>query len=159
MHARTRIARSANLCVVAAVVVAALAAVARAGEVPADVKSALETSKYVYISSTRKDGSLGKPAEIWFLYHKGAVYVGTPPTAWRAKRIKKGRTTAKIAVGKVDGPSFTATGAIVNEPDVLPVLYEAYAKKYSDGWPQFEQKFRTGFTDGSRVLIKYTPKG
>ena len=34
------------------------------------------------------------------------------------RRIKKGRTTAKIAVGKVDGPSFMATGAIVNDPDV-----------------------------------------
>ncbi len=159
MHARTRIARWANLCVVTAVVAAALASVACAGELPADVKSALETSKYVYISSTRKDGSLGKPAEIWFLYHKGAVYVGTPPTTWRAKRIRKGRTAAKIAVGKVDGPSFTATGAIVNEPDALAVLYEAYAKKYPEGWPQFEQKFRTGFKDGSRVLIKYTPTG
>jgi len=159
MQAHKRIARWTNLWMVAAVVAAALAGAARAGELPADVKSALETSKYVYISSTRKDGSLSKPAEIWFLYHNGAVYVGTPPTSWRAKRIKKGRTTAKIAIGKPDGPSFTATGAIVNEPDVMTVMYETYAKKYPDGWPQFEQKFRTGFKDGSRVLIKYTPKG
>ncbi len=159
MPARTRIARLAALCIVALVVGAALAGVVHAGELPADVKSALETSKYVYISSTRKDGSFGKPAEIWFLYHNGAVYVGTPPTSWRAKRIKKGRTTAKIAVGKVDGPSFTVTGAIVNEPDVLTAMYDTYAKKYADGWKQFESKFRTGFKDGSRVLIKYTPKG
>lgn len=159
MHARRKMTRSAQLCVTVAVVAALFAGAARAGELPADVKTALETSKYVYISSTRKDGSLGKPAEIWFLYHNGAVYVGTPPTTWRAKRIKKGRTAAKIAAGKVNGPSFMATGAIVNEPDVLPVLFETYAKKYPDGWPQFEQKFRTGFKDGSRVLIKYTPNG
>src|ERR1700687_6304382 len=69
-----------------------------------DVKNTLANSKYVYISSTRKDGSLGKPAEIWFLYHNGAVYVGTPPTTWRAKRIKKGRAAAKICAGKPDGP-------------------------------------------------------
>jgi hypothetical protein len=159
MYARTRNAWLTRLFVTVAVVAAALSSAARAAELPADVKSALETSKYVYISSTRKDGSLSKPAEIWFLYHNGAVYVGTLPTSWRAKRIKKGRPTAKIAVGKVDGPSFTATGAIVNEPDVLPVLYETYAKKYADGWTRFEEKFRTGFKDGSRVLIKYTPKG
>jgi hypothetical protein len=158
MHARTSIARWAHLLVVTAVAVSALSNLAQAGELPADVKTALANSKYVYIASTRKDGSLGKPAEIWFMYHNGAVYVGTPPTSWRAKRIKKGRTTAKIAVGKADGPSFTATGAIVNEPDVFPVLYETYAKKYPEGWPQFEQKFRSGFKDGSRVLIKYTPK-
>ena len=148
-----------NRFVTAAVVAAALAGVARAAELPPDITSALASSKYVYISSTRKDGSLGKPAEIWFLFHNGAVYVGTPPTSWRAKRIKKGRTTAKIAVGKADGPSFTATGAIVNDPEVMAVLFETYAKKYPDGWPQFEAKFRTGFKDGSRVLIKYVPKG
>lgn len=159
MHARTRIARWVHLLVVTAVAAAALSSLAQAGELPPDVKAALANSTYVYIASTRKDGSLSKPAEIWFMYHNGAVYVGTPPTSWRAKRIKKGRTTAKIAVGKADGPSFTATGAIVNEPDVLSVLYETYAKKYPEGWPQFEQKFRNGFKDGSRVLIKYAPKG
>lgn len=135
-----------------------LSTVARAGGLPAETKQALETSKYVYIASTRKDGSLSKPAEIWFLYHNGAVYVGTLPTSWRAKRIKKGRPQAKIWGGKADGPSFLATGAIVNEPDVYPVMLATYAKKYPDGWSKFEDKFRTGFKDGSRVLIKYTPK-
>jgi len=159
MHTDRRAARWTNALVTVAIVAGTLTGVTRAAELPADVKTALETSKYVYISSTRKDGTLGKPAEIWFLYHNGAVYVGTMPTSWRAKRIKKGRAAAKIAVGKVDGPSFMATGAIVNEPDVLPVLYETYAKKYADGWKQFEPKFRSGFKDGSRVLIKYTPKG
>lgn len=123
------------------------------------LREELARSKYVYISSTRKDGSLSKPAEIWFLYHDGAVYVASPPTTWRARRIRAGRPQAKIAVGKVDGPSFMATGAIVNEPAVLPVLFATYAKKYPGGWPRFEQKFRNGLKDGSRVLIKYTPKG
>jgi hypothetical protein len=129
-----------------------------AAALTAEVKEALAKSTYVYISSTRKDGSLSKPAEIWFLYHNGAVYVGTPPTSWRARRIKAGRPQAKIAVGKPDGPSFMATGAIVTEPDIYPVMFETYAKKYPDGWRKFEEKFRTGFKDGSRVLIKYVPK-
>ena len=127
-------------------------------ELSGEIKSALATSKFVYIASTRKDGSLGKPAEIWFLYHQGAVYVGTPPTSWRARRIKAGRAPAKIWVGKTDGPSFMATGAIVSEPAVQQAMLEAYAKKYPDGWSKFEEKFRSGFKDGTRVLIKYTPK-
>ena len=131
---------------------------ARAGELSAEIKSALASSKYVYIASTRKNGSLSKPAEIWFLYHDGAVYVGTPPTTWRARRIKAGRSTAKIWVGKPDGPSFVATGAIVNQPDVYPVMFDTYAKKYAGDWNKFEDKFRTGFKDGTRVLIKYVPK-
>jgi hypothetical protein len=145
----------------ALLVAALLSASARAGaaELSDAVKSALASSQHVYISSTRKDGSLSKPAEIWFLYRNGAVYVGTPPTSWRAKRIKAGRPQAKIAVGKTDGPSFMASGAIVNEPEVYPLLFETFAKKYPDGWPRYEDKFRSGFKDGSRVLIKYTPKG
>jgi hypothetical protein len=83
--------------------------------------------------------------------------VASPPTTWRVRRIKAGRTQAKIWVGKPDGPSFMATGAIANEPDVYPILFETYAKKYPDGWKNFEQNFRTGLKNGSRVLIKFTP--
>jgi hypothetical protein len=128
------------------------------GELAPALQAELTRSTYVYIATTRKDGSLGKAAEIWFLYHNGAVYVASPPTAWRVRRIKAGRPQAKIAVGKSDGPSFIATGAVVNEPEVSPILFETYAKKYPDGWPKFEGKFRSGLKDGSRVLIKYTPK-
>jgi len=128
-----------------------------AAELPESLTQELANSKYVYIATTRKSGKLGKPAEIWFLYHSGAVYVASPPATWRVRRIKAGRTQAKISVGKPDGPSLTATGAIVNEPDVLPVMFETYAKKYPDDWPKFEDKFRTGLKDGGRVLIKYTP--
>lgn len=152
--------RGAQLAATVAVALcAALVTIPRAqAELSAEVKSALTTSKYVYIASTRKDGKLGKPAEIWFLYHTGAVYVGTPPRSWRARRIKAGRPQAKIWVGQADGPSFLATGAIVNEPDAQQAMLEAYAKKYPDGWSKFEEKFRSGFKDGTRVLIKYTPK-
>jgi hypothetical protein len=127
-------------------------------ELSDSLKQALAESKYVYISSTRKDGSLSKPAEIWFLHHNGAVYVATLPTSWRAKRIGWRRTAAKIAVGKADGPSFMATGAIVKEPATEKVLLETFAKKYPDGWSTYEERFRKGFQDGSRILIKYTPK-
>jgi hypothetical protein len=139
------------------VAVGLLASAGYAAELSADVAKQLESSTYVYIASTRKTGSLGKPAEIWFLYHRGAVYVGTPATSWRARRIKAGRAQAKIWVGKPDGPAFTATGAIVDEPDTRQAMFATFAKKYPDGWAKFEERFRTGFKDGSRVLIKYTP--
>ncbi len=122
------------------------------------IKTELANSKYVYISTTRKNGSLSKPAEIWYLYHNGAVYVASPPTTWRVRRIKAGRNQAKIAVGKPDGSSFMATGAVLNEPGVYPVLFDTYAKKYAGDWSKYEEKFRTGLKDGSRVLIKFTPK-
>jgi hypothetical protein len=117
----------------------------------------LGNSRYVYISSQRKDGSFGSPAEIWYLFHDGAVWVGTPPKSWRARRIKAGRPDAKIAIGKIDGPSFRAKGEIVKDTKVEELLFTTFANKYSEGWPRHEQSFRSGFKDGSRILIKYTP--
>ena len=124
-----------------------------------DLDRALKESKYVYVQSERKSGQLGKPAEIWFFYDGGAVYVGTRPTSWRVRRIKAGRPDAKIAVGKVDGPSFTATGSLPNDPAMQELLLKEYARKYPQGWETHEQSFRQGFKDGSRVLVKYVPKG
>ncbi len=150
--------RTTGLLIASALLAVPLTGTIGLADVSPAIKTELANSKYVYIATTRKSGALSKPAEIWFMYHNGAVYVASPPTAWRVRRIKKGRTQAKIAVGKPDGPSFMATGAVVNEPDVYPVLFETYAKKYPDGWPKFEDNFRKGLKDGSRVLIKYTPK-
>jgi len=123
-----------------------------------ELQKALTDSTYVYISSTRKNGTLSQPAEIWFLYHDGAVYVGTRPTSWRVRRIKAGRPDAKIAVGKVDGPSFMATGSLVNDPSLQELMLKTYAHKYPDGWQTHEESFRQGFKDGGRVLVKYVPK-
>ena len=144
-----------------AVVVIGLAVLATAAPARAlapAIKDALTNSTYVYIASTRKAGTLGKPAEIWFLYHDDAVYVASPTTTHRVRRIKAGRPQAKIAVGKPDGPSFSATGAVVNDAKVQQLMLDAFAKKYPDGWPLHAEKFRSGFKDGSRALIKYTPK-
>jgi len=75
------------------------------------------------------------------------VWVGTPPTTWRVKRIKHHRPTAIFAVG-----------SIVTDTKVADLLFETYAKKYPDRWPGYAQKFKDGIKDGSRVLVKYVPK-
>lgn len=142
---------------IAAVVALLLLPLAAPAELPTDVQQQLATSKYVYISSTRKDGSLSTPAEIWYFWHDGAVYVGTRPTSWRVKRLKAGRTQARIAVGSVGGPTFTATGSLVTDPAVQALMLETYAKKYPDGWQKYADSFRDGFKDGSRVVVKYAP--
>jgi hypothetical protein len=129
----------------------------RASALSSDMEAALRTSTYVYIASKRKDGSFGKPSEIWFMYRDGAVWVASPTTTWRAKRIKAKRPKARIAIGKPDGPTFKAKGSIVKDTAVYDEMYQTFAKKYPDGWPKYEQQFRKGLADGSRVLIKYTP--
>lgn len=145
-----------GVLLVGAIVLAAEAA--RATELPAAVRDQLAAATYVYIATQRKDGSFGKPAEIWFMWHDGAVWVGTTPTTWRVKRIKHKRPNAKIAVGKPDGPSFEAVGSIVKDAKVADLLRETYAKKYPDRWPGYAERFKAGFADGSRVLVRYVPK-
>jgi hypothetical protein len=92
------------------------------------------------------------------MHHNGAVWVASPVTTHRVKRIQAGQTKAKIAIGKTDGPSFTAKGSIVKDPEVNKVLFETFAKKYSDRWSSLEEQFRDGLANGSRALIKYEPE-
>ena len=62
---------------------------------------------------------------------------------------------AKIAIGKPDGPSFNAKGSLVKDEEVNKVLFENYAKKYSDGWSKYEKEFKEGLASGKRTLVKY----
>jgi hypothetical protein len=145
--------RFASLAVLLATLVTAAAAA-----VSPDVDRALHDAKYVYIQSERKSGQLGKAAEIWFYYDGKAVYVGTPPTSWRVRRIKRGHPKAHIAVGKADGPAFEARGEVVHDAAVEQRLMDEYSRKYPEGWSRFADKFRDGFKSGERVLVRYTPK-
>jgi hypothetical protein len=131
----------------------------RADALSSETIRALETSPYVYIATQRKDGSFGSPAEIWFMWDQGAVWMASPTTTWRVKRIQAGRTAARIAVGSRSGPSFAARGAIVRDPAAYDRLYATFAKKYPDRWPGYETRFRDGLKDGTRVLMRYDPVG
>ena len=143
--------------VIAAVVALLLLPLAAPAELSPQLQQQLANGKFIYISSTRKDGTLSTPSEIWYLWHDGAVYVATRPTSWRVRRIKAGRTQAKIAVGSIDAASFTATGSLVDDPAIQQLIMKTYAQKYPDGWKQHEDNFREGFKDRSRVVVKYVP--
>ena len=134
-----------------------LAAPFAGAELTPDTIRRLESSPYVYVATQRKDGSFGTAAEIWFMYDQGAIWMASPITAWRVKRIRAGRPAARIAVGKKDGPSFMATGSFVRDPGAYERLYATFAKKYPDGWPKYAERFRDGLKDGSRVLMRYQP--
>lgn len=158
MIAPTGRRRRGSRVVRGAAVVWLLAALgATAADLPPETVKALGEAKYVYLQSERKSGHLGTPAEIWFFYDVGAVCVGTRPTSHRVRRIRAGRTRARIAVGRPDGPAFDARGSIVKDPARQQRLLDAYAHKYPDRWPQFASEFRAGFASGERVLVCYVP--
>lgn len=128
-----------------------------AGTLSPEQLKQLGEAKFVYIQSTRKDGTLSKPAEIWFAVMDGALWVGSSPESWRAKRIRWGRPQAKIAIGSVDGPSFRATGSFVKDPAMYQKFCDQLAGKYPEKWSRWEQSFREGLKSGERVLIRYAP--
>jgi hypothetical protein len=141
---------------IGALLIAAIA-VARSTLAP-DVRRALSDAKYVYLQSERKTGELGTPAEIWFFVEGDTLYVGTRPQSWRVKRIKAGRTRARIAAGSPGGPAYEATGALVRDPAVEGRMMAAFATKDPDRWPRYADGFREGFRTGERVLVAYTPR-
>jgi len=47
----------------------------------------------------------------------------------------------------------------VKDDAVTEIMYKTFAEKYPDGWPRFEESFRSGFADGSRTLVRYDPAG
>ncbi len=130
-----------------------------AAEFSSELQQALDSSKYVYIQSERKSGELGSKAEIWFFEHDGAVWVGTPKSTYRVRRIQAGRTKAKVWIGSRDGQSFEATGSLVKDDAVNEIMFKTFAEKYPDGWSSYEEGFRSGFADGSRTLVRYDPAG
>ena len=136
---------------------ALLAAAPALAGLTAEQEKQLAEANYVYVQSERKSGEWSKPAEIWFFVDGGTLYVGTKPESWRVKRIKAGRTKARVAIGKADGPAFEATSAVVKDPGLEEKMFAAYAKKYPEGWKKFEDAFRQGFKTGDRVLVAYTP--
>ena len=152
MHRMVRIAR-----MVAVALIACTASAVAAADVAPEIERALASSPYVYIATERKGGGFGSPAEIWFMWDQGAVWVASPSTTWRAKRLQAGRTAARIAVGSKDGPTFTAKGSFVRDPAAYERLFTTFAKKYPEGWPKYEARFREGLQDGSRVLMRYQP--
>jgi hypothetical protein len=117
----------------------------------------LEAAQFVYIQSMRKDGTLSRPAEIWFAFMDGAVWVGSSPDSWRAKRIRWKRPQARIAIGSPGGPAIMATGSFVKDPAMEKRFCDQLAVKYPAKFPSWEKSFREGLATGKRVLIRYTP--
>jgi hypothetical protein len=131
--------------------------VARGGLKP-EAEKALREATFVYVQSERKTGEWSKPAEIWFHFEAGKVYVATRPTSWRVRRIGWKRAKARVAIGKPDGPAFEGRAELVKDSALEDRLMADYAKKYPDGWVKFEKAFRDGFKSGDRVVVRYTPE-
>jgi len=145
------------------------AALARAVE----LDQALAKSEYAYISPLVGGGKESTcHGEVWYGWIDGAVVITTGSDRWKARAIDRGLDKARIWVGdhgrwkKLVGrneafrqaPHFEAKGVLVpNDELLLNRLLEIFDRKYPKEIGRWRDKMRSGFLDGSRVLIRYKP--
>lgn len=147
---------------------------ARAGKefgLPEATREALAASRYVYISPLHPDAKESRcHGEVWYFYDEGDVVIGTGPDRWKTRAVDRGWDEARIWVGDYGrvkragdrfrkGPSFRARARRERDPAVFERLMTVFGEKYSDEWGKWEPRFRRGYEDGTRVLIRYQPIG
>jgi hypothetical protein len=135
---------------------------------------ALDTSRYVYVSPLKGDGSESRcHAEVWFAWIDGAAVTIVASDRWKARAVARGLDRARIWVGDHGrwkgllgrneafrrAPSFEARATAVRDDALLDHLLVAYERKYPDEIESWRDRMRSGHADGSRVLIRYEPLG
>ncbi|MEE8313653.1 MAG: hypothetical protein V3R91_04965 [Myxococcota bacterium] len=138
---------------------------------PEETQSALARSGLVYISPLRSDGEESRcHGEVWFAHDHGSVLIVTQSDGWKSRALSAGLDRARIWVGDFgpvhragdryrSAPGFLAKATSDKDDAVFERLLAAYAKKYPDEWDRWESRFRRGYADASRVLIRYEPIG
>ena len=108
---------------------------------------------------------------MWYSWIKGSVVLITAKETWKARSLAKGLDRARIWVGDYGrwkqffgrnedfraGPSFEARATAVRDAELLDRLLASYEIKYPEEVADWRDKMRSGFHDGTRVLIRYTP--
>jgi hypothetical protein len=149
---------------------------AEAAKTPAPLSpalvAALESSPFVYVSPLLADGRESRcHGEVWFAWLDGAAVIITARDRWKATALARGLDRARLWVGDHGrwsgllgkseafraAPSFDARASLARDPALLDRLVAAYERKYPSEIASWRDRFRSGFADGSRVLIRYAP--
>ncbi len=138
---------------------------------PAGTRNLLASSALVYISPLLSDGRESRcHGEVWFFFDKGDVVISTGRSTWKGRALEGGKDRARVWVGDFGrgddvgdryraGPTFTTRAREDRDGDSFIRLLSAFGKKYPDAWGKWEPRFKKGFEDHSRLLIRYSPIG
>jgi hypothetical protein len=169
----TAAAAGAACCVGVPGLLRAAAHAASVLTLPKATRELLTSSPYVYISPLKMDGEESRcHGEVWYAWIDGAVVVTVASDRWKARALKRGLHGARIWVGDHGrwkgvvanneafraAPSFGAQAEIVTDEQVLEQLLAAYDQKYPKEIGRWRDRMRSGYHDGSRVLIRYVPR-
>lgn len=128
---------------------------ALAQRIPAATKSALETSKLIYVATQRKSGERSTIAPVWFVYENDAIWTTTSPDSWKAKRIARG-SPLYIWVGSESGPFVVGTAEKITDPAVISHMGELYSDKYWIAALGFFRPRAERVTSGKTIAYKVT---
>jgi hypothetical protein len=132
----------------------------------------LEQSGFVYVSPLRQDGSESTcHGEVWFGWLDGAAVLITSRMAWKARALERGLDRARVWVGDHgrwrrlvgtneafrEAPRFDARVSRSRDAELLERLVLVYREKYPSEIGRWEERFRSGFASGERVLLRYEP--
>src|SRR5213594_2377147 len=102
---------------VLSVVFALLAAAAVAASFQPDAAAALATSKQIYVSTRRADGTESKAVPVWFVFDGDQILFTTGPSSYKVRRIRRG-SPLFVHVGSASGPRLVGHAELVQDPDV-----------------------------------------
>jgi len=140
----------------AIVAVMLVAAEARAADFPADVASALRSSKELYVATRRADGSQSKVVPVWFMFDGDAIYFATAPKSYKARRIKRG-SPLFVWVGSATGPHFVGKATLEKDPELAARMAPVYSQKYWIAWLGLFRPDPGRVRAGKTVLVKVVP--
>jgi hypothetical protein len=132
-------------------------------------EKALQSSRLVYISPLRRDGSESAcHGEVWFFVDGDDVVMATSSAGWRVRAIRAGLDRARIWVGDLGPykrgktaltslPHVDAQASIDEDPKVFERLMDSYARRYADEWGKWRPRFESGYRERKRLVIRYRP--
>lgn len=135
------------------------------------IAAAARQSDLIYVSPLRSSGAESTcHGEVWFVEEGGDFLVVTASSGWKAKAVERGLRDTRIWVGDFgnwkrsggryrEAPSLVARASIERDAARQASLLERFGAKYPDEWDKWGPRFRNGLADGSRVMIRYGPKG
>lgn len=169
MTSTPRIDRRTFLGATAAAVATPLA-FARAAE----LEVAAAKSEFAYISPLLASGKESTcHGEVWYAWLDGSVVMITGSDRWKARAVKRGLTTARVWLGNHgrwkgllgfgtneafrQAVHFDAKVTVSDDAVLLDRMLAVFEKKYPAEIADWRDKMRSGFADGSRTLLRYTP--
>jgi hypothetical protein len=132
---------------------------------------ALERSPYVYVSPLQANGKESScHAELWYAWLDASVVVIVSSDRWKATAVARGLDRARVWVGDHgrwkswtgghneafrEAPHFDARVEKLEDPLMIDRLLAVYEEKYPNEISKWRDRMRSGFADGSRILLRY----